>query len=54
MGPGSFSLTIIWSFQAFIYIHTLNIALFKLIPTGLKQMILQILQLPYFKSNLEK
>lgn len=54
MGPGSFSLTIILSFQAFIYIHTLNIALFKLITTGLNQMILQILQLPYFKSKLRK
>lgn len=29
MGPGSFSFVIIWYFQALIYIHGFNTALFK-------------------------
>lgn len=39
MGPGSFSLIIIWYFQALIYTHSLNTALFKLIKTKLNQML---------------
>lgn len=35
--PWSFSVTIIWYFQACIYIHHLNISSFKLITIGLEK-----------------
>lgn len=37
--PWSFSVTIIWYLQAFIYIHHLNISSFKVITDGLEQMV---------------